>query len=156
MAYPANSSPGFAMAAAIALTCAVLPPAVAAESAGTLETASGRHRITVETAETPQARETGLMFRPSMPADQGMLFDFDQTRPVTMWMKNTYIPLDMLFMNEAGRVVAIKRDAQPQSLDLIPSGGPVRYVLELNAGAAARYGVAAGDRLLHPTIRPGG
>ena len=82
-----------------------------------------------------------------------MLFDFRETRPVAMWMKNTFIPLDMLFLDERGRVTHVSPNARPESLDVIPSQGPVRYVLELNGGAAARYGVAEGDRLTHPAVK---
>ncbi|WP_246191242.1 DUF192 domain-containing protein [Aureimonas leprariae] len=132
-----------------------MPASSASETGGTLETASGKHAIVVELAETPPEREKGLMFRRSMAPDHGMLFDFDESRPVTMWMKNTLIPLDMLFMDEQGVVTQVKRMAKPESLDLIPSGGPVRYVLELNGGAAERFGVHQGDRLRHPLIPPG-
>ncbi|WP_062014424.1 DUF192 domain-containing protein [Aureimonas sp. AU4] len=118
----------------------------------TLTTATGEHAIEVEIADTDASRETGLMNRSSMPANHGMLFDFKQTRPVAMWMKNTIIPLDMLFLDERGRIVNIATNAKPYSLDVIPSSGPVRYVLELNGGAAARYGAKAGDRLRHSVI----
>ncbi|WP_327624912.1 DUF192 domain-containing protein [Aurantimonas sp. A3-2-R12] len=121
-------------------------------STATLVTGSGEQKIDVELALTPKDREIGLMNRESMPAGQGMLFSFDPVRPVTMWMKNTLIPLDMLFLDEAGTVIHIKTNAQPLSLDLIPSGGPVKYVLELNGGAAARYGARVGDRLKHEII----
>jgi len=117
-----------------------------------LITATGEHAIEVELADTPQTRETGLMNRSEMAADHGMLFDFKDTRPVAMWMKNTLIPLDMLFLDERGRVVNVAVNAKPLSLDIIPSAGPVRYVLEINGGAAARYGAKAGDRLSHPAI----
>ena len=123
-----------------------------ASSSGNLVTANGPVSIVIEVAETEKEREVGLMNRNSMPADQGMLFDFKQTRLVTMWMKNTYIPLDMVFMDEAGTVTHIAANAQPLSLDIISSRGPVRYVLELNGGAAARYGLKPGDRLEHPMI----
>ena len=123
-----------------------------ASSTGRLQTASGPHEIVVELASTEKEREVGLMNRDSMPADQGMLFDFKETRLVTMWMKNTYIPLDMVFMDEAGRVTHVAANAQPLSLDIISSREPARYVLELNGGAAARYGLKAGDRLEHPVI----
>jgi uncharacterized membrane protein (UPF0127 family) len=123
-----------------------------ASSSGNLVTANGPVSIVIEVAETEKEREVGLMNRNSMPADQGMLFDFKQTRLVTMWMKNTYIPLDMVFMDEAGTVTHIAANAQPLSLDTISSRGPVRYVLELNGGAAARYGLKPGDRLEHPMI----
>lgn len=121
----------------------------------TLATASGEHAIEVEVADTDAARETGLMNRESMPADHGMLFDFKQTRPVSMWMKNTIIPLDMLFLDNHGKVVNIATNAKPYSLEVIPSKVPVRYVLELNGGAAARYDVKRGDVLRHPIIPKG-
>lgn len=121
-------------------------------SDATLVTASGRHPIAVEHADTPKAREVGLMNRDRMAEDSGMLFDFGESREVTMWMKNTLIPLDMLFIDDGGRVVRIAANAQPLSLSLIPSGAPVRYVLELNGGAADSYGAKVGDRLEHPII----
>ena len=121
-------------------------------SRAVLHTKGGEHTIRVELALTPKEREVGLMNREEMAADQGMLFRFDETRDVAMWMKNTLIPLDMLFMDEAGTVVTIKTNAQPLSLAIIPSGQPVRYVLELNGGAAARYGVSLGDRLENEVI----
>ncbi|MFD2238443.1 DUF192 domain-containing protein [Aureimonas populi] len=121
-------------------------------STATLLTESGRHRISVEIADTPDTRATGLMHREEMAQDHGMLFDFGETRPVSMWMKNTLIPLDMLFLRPDGTVATIARNARPLSLTPIPSGEPVRYVLELNGGAAARYGVSVDDRLDHPII----
>jgi len=121
-------------------------------SNATLVTSTGRHPIEVEIADTPETREIGLMNRDRMDADSGMLFDFDVSRDVTMWMKNTLIPLDMLFMDHRGLVVRIAANAQPLSLSLIPSNAPVQYVLELNGGAAARYGAKVGDRLEHPII----
>ncbi|MBO0903842.1 DUF192 domain-containing protein [Jiella sonneratiae] len=121
-------------------------------SKAVLHTATGDHEIMVELALTPKEREVGLMNREELAADHGMLFRFDETRDVAMWMKNTLIPLDMLFMDETGKVVRIKTNAQPLSLDIIPSGQPVRYVLEINGGAAARYGVSIGDRLDNETI----
>ena len=138
--------------AVVALLMAYMAMAGSDKSTAVLNTSSGPHDISVELAQTPQQRETGLMNRTSIPADSGMLFQFDETRDVQMWMKNTLIPLDMLFMDETGKVIHIKTNAQPLSLDIIPSGGPVRYVLELNGGAAARYGTAVGDRLTHPII----
>ncbi|MCQ0986445.1 DUF192 domain-containing protein [Jiella sp. LLJ827] len=133
------------MAAYFAFAAGDLSPA-------TLVTDSGRHEIMVELARTPEARQVGLMNRESMPEGQGMLFEFDETRPVSMWMKNTLIPLDMLFLDEGGTVRRIHTNAQPLSLDIIPSGEPVRYVLELNGGASARYGASVGDTLEHDII----
>lgn len=123
-----------------------------AGSTATLVTASGEHAIEVEVADTPDKRETGLMNRDSMAADTGMLFEFGEARPVSMWMKNTLIPLDMIFMDENGVIVNIAENARPLSLDIIPSNGAVHYVLELNGGAAAGYGAKPGDRLVHPDI----
>lgn len=91
----------------------------------------------------------GLMRRRSMPQDYGMLFDFKVEEPVSMWMKNTYIPLDMIFVSRSGRVVSIARDAEPLSERIISSGGPVYAVVELNAGAAMRIGLKLGDAVHH-------
>jgi uncharacterized membrane protein (UPF0127 family) len=79
-----------------------------------------------------------------------MLFDFGEDKPVTMWMRNTLIPLDMLFIANDGRVVGIKERAVPQSSDIIAAPEPVRGVLELNGGTAQRLGLSAGDRVVHP------
>ena len=121
-------------------------------SNATLVTATGNHRIAVEIADTPQTRETGLMHREELADDTGMLFDFREIRPVSMWMRNTLIPLDMLFVRENGTVARVARNAVPLDLTPIPSGEPVRYVLEIAGGAAETYGVAEGDRLIHPII----
>jgi uncharacterized protein len=122
-------------------------------STATLFTESGMHRISVEIADTPETRERGLMHREEMARDAGMLFDFGEARSVSMWMKNTLIPLDMLFLRDDGTIANIARNARPLDLTPIPSSEPVRYVLELNGGAAAAYGARAGDRLEHPIIR---
>lgn len=127
-----------------------------AQSSGSIVTGGGEHKIVVEVADTPGEREVGLMNRSSMPKDHGMLFDFRQTRPVSMWMKNTYIPLDMLFMDASGVVTHLAANAQPLSLDVISSEGAVRYVLELNGGAIARLGIKVGDRLKHPAVSAAG
>lgn len=149
-------SPKALLAAVLALALAVLVwftlLSSGASSTGTLVTAKGSQDIVVEVAATPKEREVGLMNRNSMPDDHGMLFDFKETRVVTMWMKNTYIPLDMVFMDEAGKVTHIAVNAQPLSLSIISSREPARYVLELNGGAAARYGLKPGDTLRHPVI----
>lgn len=121
-------------------------------STATLFTDSGLHRIAVEVADTPEMRATGLMHREEMADDAGMLFDFGQLQPVSMWMKNTLIPLDMLFLREDGTIATIARNARPLDLTPIPSGEAVRYVLELNGGAAVAYGAKVGDRLEHPII----
>jgi uncharacterized membrane protein (UPF0127 family) len=119
-----------------------------------IEAASGTHAFEVELAVTPEQRRQGLMFRESLDADRGMLFDFGRTAPVTMWMRNTYIPLDMLFVDDDGRIQRIAEDVQPLSDTLIGSGSPVRAVLELPAGTTAELGIEAGDRLVHPMFAP--
>ena len=107
--------------------------------------------LSVEVAATPQDRETGLMNRKSMAADHGMLFVFPRPNPVQMWMKDTLLPLDMLFIAgtgaDAGRIIRIKHDAQPMDLSIIDSGGDVSYVLELNGGYARKQGIVEGDLL---------
>jgi len=112
-----------------------------------LKTSQGEHRITVEIADTPEARSRGLMFRETLADDRGMLFLYPAPREVSMWMKNTLIPLDMLFVSKDGRIVRVARNAQPHSLTTIPSGEPVIAVLEIGGGRSAALGVRAGDRL---------
>ncbi len=111
----------------------------------TIETADGKsHRFTAELALTDGQRQQGLMFRKSMAADHGMLFDFKMDREVTMWMRNTLIPLDMVFISKAGRVTHVHRNAVPHSEDIISSKGAVRYVLELNGGQTRELGIESG------------
>ncbi|MCZ8260924.1 MAG: DUF192 domain-containing protein [Beijerinckiaceae bacterium] len=120
-----------------------------------LEIISGerRHIFMVEVARNDAQRARGLMFRQSMPADQGMLFDFERDQMVTMWMKNTYISLDMIFIFADGRVHRIESRTEPESEKMISSGVPVRAVLELNANAASRLGLKPGDQINHPMFR---
>ena len=101
----------------------------------------------VEVAETVAQQATGLMNRPSMPERTGMLFDFGQTRPVSMWMRNTLIPLDMVFVCADGTIARVAR-AEPLDETVVPSGEPVRYVLEVNAGEAEPAGLERGARLV--------
>ena len=117
-------------------------------------TSKGKFSWHVELASDDQQRATGLMFRKEMPAATGMLFRFDETRAVTMWMKNTFIPLDMVFADPSGRVTHIHRSAVPQSLEFISSNGPARYVLEVNAGEADTTGLTVGTVLRHPWFSP--
>ncbi|WP_430303452.1 DUF192 domain-containing protein [Rhizobium sp. 0TCS1.26] len=123
----------------------------------TIETRAGaRHQLTVELAVDPQQREQGLMYRKQMPTDHGMLFDFDEARPVSMWMRNTLIPLDMLFLDDKGVVTHLHEGAVPLSEAIISSGGPVRYVLELNGGAIKTLGIKPGDRVVSRQIGSAG
>jgi uncharacterized membrane protein (UPF0127 family) len=94
----------------------------------------------------------GLMFRKELAPDRGMLFDFGQERPVAMWMRNTYVPLDMFFIRGDGLIVNIARDTVPLSERTIEAVAPVRYVLEVPAGTAARIGARPGDRVRHQAI----
>jgi uncharacterized membrane protein (UPF0127 family) len=116
----------------------------------TIVSATGPHRFTVEVAETPAQMEQGLMFRRTMASDAGMLFDYKTPTVATMWMRNTFIPLDMLFVDAQGRIVNVHQRAVPQSLDTIAATAPVRAVIELNGGTAARLGIAPGDQVQHP------
>ena len=118
----------------------------------TIVSANGPHRFNVEVAETPAQMEQGLMFRTSLAPDAGMLFIYPQPTVATMWMKNTLIPLDMLFVDIRGRIVNIRQRAVPQSLDVISAAAPVRAVIELNGGTAARLGIEPGDKVLHPVF----
>lgn len=116
------------------------------------------HRFTVEVATTPTEQARGLMERNSMPADHGMLFVFQHDEPRTFWMKNTLIPLDMLFFDATHRLVAIQANAQPCKADpceLYVSNAPARYVLELNAGAATKLGVRKGDEITFSNMSSG-
>lgn len=111
-----------------------------------LRTAAGAaHRFAIELALSREQQVQGLMYRPSLPATSGMLFVYRPSRRLKMWMKNTVIPLDMLFIAEDGRIVKIVERAVPYSTSVISSGEPVRAVLELNGGTAARLGIAPGD-----------
>lgn len=112
-------------------------------------TASGVHDFKVEIAADDASRERGLMNRRYMPADHGMLFEFPSDAPVAFWMKNTYIPLDMIFLSRAGVVTNVVADAEPLSESVIPSGPPCAAVLEVNGGVAAAIGVKVGDRVRH-------
>ena len=150
------------LARALALAVALLALYVFASSASradefdslTIATARGVHTFQVEIAASEAARESGLMRRRFMPADRGMLFEFDREAPVSFWMKNTYIPLDMIFIARDGSVTRIAANAEPLSEAIVPSGGPCVAVLELNGGAAARVGLKVGDKVRHPFFKP--
>ena len=118
-----------------------------------IDTASGAHVFQVEVMRSDAEREKGLMFRRFLPKERGMLFDFRVEQPVLMWMKNTYIPLDMVFMSRDGHVVGIARNAEPLSETIIPSGAPAAGVLELNGGEAAAIGLKVGDTVHHPIFK---
>lgn len=120
----------------------------------TVETAGGPQTFTVEIAGTESDRATGLMNRKEMAADAGMLFVFPDSGEKFFWMKNTYISLDMIFINEAGRIVSIARNTEPLSEKIVSSGGSARYVLEVIAGTSARLQFAPGQKVTAPSIKP--
>ncbi|MDX5592837.1 DUF192 domain-containing protein [Pseudovibrio sp. SPO723] len=111
-----------------------------------LVTARGTHAFTVELAETPEARGKGLMYRKSLPENHGMLFIFERTRDQLFWMKNTPLPLDIIFLTDDWRVHHVHENAEPFSESVISSRGPVRYVVEFEAGMATRTGLSRGDQ----------
>ena len=106
-----------------------------------------RHEFNVEMAKTPDQQTVGLMFRPSVPAESGMLFDWGTSRDSQMWMRNTIAPLDMVFINADGTIRSIAENTVPESLAVIDSRGPVRATLELAAGTTARLNIRVGDKV---------
>jgi len=121
-----------------------------------IESGGKRIPFKVEIADTDERRALGLMYRTSLPADAGMLFDFKHDQDVAMWMRNTRIPLDMLFIDRTGRIVNIAERAVPFSEATISSAAPVLAVLELNGGTAARLGLKPGDRVIYPLFSDAG
>jgi uncharacterized protein len=112
----------------------------------------GMARFSVEVADTDAERSKGLMFREQLPRSAGMLFIYETPRRATFWMKNTLIPLDMVFADATGRVTNVHANAKPQDLTTIDGGDGVKLVLEINGGLAARLGIKAGAELRHPAI----
>ena len=151
-----------ALAAFLALVLFVAPVAPQAplatysKSELTIETSGGKRHFAVEEAKTPEQMAQGLMYRRAMAADAGMLFEYERTQPVSFWMKNTLIPLDMLFIGADGTVLDIHERAVPLSLDPISTDKPVLAVLELNGGTVSRLGIKRGDRIDHPMFAKGG
>ena len=115
-----------------------------------IHTESGPHTFSIEVMRTGQERAQGLMNRQYLAPEAGMLFDFGDPRPVSMWMKNTYISLDMIFISKDGVVRSIAENTTPLSTKIISSKSQVRYVLEVNGGTASRLGVKPGDRVTLP------
>jgi uncharacterized membrane protein (UPF0127 family) len=133
---------------------ALAPAWAAGRQSLEIATAGGTRTFSVELAKTRPELDRGLMYRRSLPAGRGMLFDFGSVQPIAMWMKNTYVPLDMIFIGADGRVRRIAANARPHSTRIIPGGDGVRYVLEVRAGTARKLGIAPGDRVSHPAIVP--
>ena len=150
----------FAAALSLVLSaCAAGAPPKAADGEALeplqVQTASGAKKFWVEIADDDAERTEGLMFRERLAGDHGMLFDFGQPQPAAFWMKNTLVPLDIIFIGADGRIRNVGANAKPLDESPVPSAGPVRYVLELNAGKAAELGIKPGDKVVHRLI-PGG
>jgi uncharacterized protein len=140
----------------LAIILGLAPPAGSA-SLQTLEivSATGVHVFSVELAGDDAERARGLMFRKELPEGRGMLFDFGTDQDVAMWMKNTLIPLDMIFIRADGQIARIAENTAPMSTKIIPSGGLVRAVLEVAGGTAKKLGIAVGDRVAHRMFHSG-
>jgi len=132
----------------------VVGPAMAACRADTVHLRGdwGQARFSVEVADNASERAQGLMGRVSMPQSAGMLFVYHRTRPVSFWMRNTLIPLDMIFLDEAGVVVRVHENARPLDETPISSIAPARYVLEVNGGLSRALGISVGSELRHPSV----
>lgn len=126
--------------------------ACSAQDKVVLHTASGEVSISVDIADTNESRAKGLMFVQSLADDKGMLFDFKETREVSFWMRNTFIPLDMIFIAADGEILNIHANARPHDETGISSQFPVRFVLEIPGGRAAEMGLEVGDKVSHPII----
>jgi uncharacterized protein len=142
-----------AVSAVVLLVLSPVGPAAAAEQTLEIVSRTGVHTFAVELALTDEERQQGLMFRRELPEGRGMLFDFKQDQNITMWMKNTYISLDMIFIRADGRIHRIAENTEPESTKVIAAGAPVRAVLEVIAGTAKKLGIRAGDRVAHPLFR---
>jgi uncharacterized membrane protein (UPF0127 family) len=128
---------------------------LAAFPRGKLKIADGdkvRHTFDVWVADSPRRQAQGLMFVRTLPALRGMLFVHESPKPISMWMKNTYIPLDMVFIDARGHIQQIIEQTKPHSLDLISSKEPALAVLEIAGGEAKRLGLQPGQRVLHPAL----
>ena len=118
-----------------------------------ISTVSGEHKFQIELAQTPNQRRQGLQYRKSLSSNTGMLFVFDFVEPTKMWMKNTFISLDMLFLSSDGRIIKIANKTDPLSLNAISSIEPVKGVLEIKAGSVKRLGIKEGDRVYHSAFQ---
>lgn len=153
-----RSSKFRSVAAAFALAAAaLLAPTLAQQAVGPREqlliaTKAGEKEFKVEIADDPRETTIGLMFRRQMADDEGMLFDFGVEQPKSFWMRNTYIPLDMLFIKADGTIESIAERTTPLSEKSVPSKGPVRFVLEINGGLSDNLGIAPGDTVSGPAI----
>jgi uncharacterized membrane protein (UPF0127 family) len=120
----------------------------------TIQTAREAHKFSIEIARTPEQLQYGLMFRTKLAADAGMLFVYERPQRISMWMKNTLIPLDMIFIGTDGRIVDIAERRVPHSIEPYYSAAPALAVLEVNGGTASRLGIKPGDRVISEAFRP--
>jgi uncharacterized membrane protein (UPF0127 family) len=136
------------------LLALLVPMAALAAGSGTLvfKTGTGDHNFAIEVATTAREQALGLMFRRSLPENAGMLFVYDPPQPAAMWMKNTLISLDMVFIAPDSTVLRIERNTEPFSTKVIPSDGPISAVLELNAGQADKIDLKRGDKVIYPGL----
>lgn len=149
---------GFLACLRLLALCALLAAGAAADAASisfeesllTIDAAEDQFEFQVELAVSPAQRSQGLMFRESLDEDRGMLFDFGRPQRASMWMRNTYVALDMLFIDADGRITQIAANTQPLSDAVIASREPVRAVLELKGGISAKLGIEPGDKVIHP------
>lgn len=142
-----------ALAAAAAIVVVSLPLAACSdETSLTIHSATGDHTFNIEIVDTPESRAQGLMYRQELAPDAGMLFDFLDDREVSFWMRNTFIPLDMIFITGEGVVRNIHVNARPHDPTGIPSDGPVQFVLEIPGGRSVELGIEPGDTVSHPRI----
>lgn len=143
-----------ALAAAAAMVAVSLPLAACSdESTLTIHSASGDHTFNIEIVDTAESRAKGLMYRQELAPDAGMLFDFLGEQQVSFWMRNTFIPLDMVFITADGLVKNVHVNAKPHDPTGIPSDGPVQFVLEIPGGRSVELGIEAGDTVTHPRIK---
>ena len=139
-----------AASAVLVILCANPPARAASVQPLEIVTKSGVQVFSVEMATTEEEKTTGLMYRKELPDGKGMLFDFSPEQQISMWMKNTYISLDMIFIRADGRILRIAENTEPHSTKIISSGGLAKGVLEVIAGTAQKYGIQPGDRVAHP------
>jgi uncharacterized membrane protein (UPF0127 family) len=144
--------PTLRRAGAVLVLAAFALPALAVESRLVVHTDNGEHGFNVQVVDTPEGRAQGLMFVTELADDAGMLFDFREERPVSFWMRNTFIPLDMIFVGANGVVKNIHVNARPHDVTSIPSDGPVQFVLEIPGGRSVEIGLKAGDRMEHDRV----
>ncbi|WP_449396143.1 DUF192 domain-containing protein [Devosia riboflavina] len=142
-----------ALAVAATMVAVSLPLAACSDEAKlTIHSANGEHTFNIEVVDTAESRAQGLMYRQELAPDAGMLFDFLDDREVSFWMRNTFIPLDMIFITGEGVVKNIHVNARPHDPTGIPSDGPVQFVLEIPGGRSVELGIEAGDTVTHPRI----